>query len=240
VQCAAAVSAFGSRQSPNSMRDRTGIRAVDRRGLQGGNPPRFVGWGSPGICRVGTTHHVIEILLRHRIVEHLYCCDRMNQYDNETGCAEAGCPGQGRLAASGGARGFARRAERDNAWLNLYHEHGLDGLTKRTGRPRQDSWSAQRTLRAPPSIWISSIWMKSMWGQPEECARQSANQKVGPRGPGGTSNRPSTRPVSPLPLPMQSIPSEVTAAHSPLPWKVIASGRANEPCSATGCDPVTS
>ena len=61
MQCAAAVSAFGSRQSPNSMRDRTGIRAVDRRGLQGGNPPRFVGWGSPGICRVGTTHHVIEI-----------------------------------------------------------------------------------------------------------------------------------------------------------------------------------
>jgi hypothetical protein len=52
-----------------------------------------------------------QLLLRHRIVEHLYCCDRMNQYDNETGCAEAGCPGQGRLAASGGARGFARRAE---------------------------------------------------------------------------------------------------------------------------------
>jgi hypothetical protein len=53
----------------------------------------------------------VDLLLRHRIVEHLYCCDRMNQYDNETGCAEAGCPGQGRLAASGGARGFARRAE---------------------------------------------------------------------------------------------------------------------------------
>jgi transposase len=76
----------------------------------------------------------------------------MNQYDNKTGCAELDALGKEDLrrrvvravlheglSKAEAARVFGVSRTSVHAWLNLYHEHGLDGLDQVPGGGNEES-----------------------------------------------------------------------------------------------------